>query len=182
MNVHHKPEKTAEKAKKQKQPPQTQEHQPGVESRMRPRPDERHVPKHDVEELWQLVDAGGAKDAADARHARIVDRRLDRAGVALGIDDHRAELEGGEDAAVLADTLLDEQYRPAILDLDRRGNDRRDRRKHQQSCARDQDVEEPLDHPATSSMTCACAATWRSRANNSDATRARVPIAARSCD
>jgi NAD(P)-dependent dehydrogenase (short-subunit alcohol dehydrogenase family) len=44
MNVHHKPEKTAEKAKKQKQPPQTQEHQPGVESRMRPRPE--YLPKY----------------------------------------------------------------------------------------------------------------------------------------
>ena len=39
MNVHHKPEKAAEKAKKQKQPPQVQEHQPGVESEMRPRPE-----------------------------------------------------------------------------------------------------------------------------------------------
>ncbi len=44
MNVHHKPEKTAEKAKKQKQPPQTQGHQPGVESRMRPRPE--YLPKY----------------------------------------------------------------------------------------------------------------------------------------
>jgi hypothetical protein len=44
MNVHNKPEKTAEKAKKHKQPPQVQDHQPGVESRMRPRPE--YMPKY----------------------------------------------------------------------------------------------------------------------------------------
>src|ERR1043165_7614475 len=41
MNIQHKPEKTAEKATKAKQPPQVQDHQPGVESDMRPRPDYR---------------------------------------------------------------------------------------------------------------------------------------------
>ena len=41
MNVQRKPEQTAEKAKKIKQPPQVQDHQPGVESEMRPRPDYR---------------------------------------------------------------------------------------------------------------------------------------------
>src|SRR3954471_12345938 len=44
MNVHQKPEKTAEKSEKQKQPPQKQDHQPGVESEMRPRPD--YLPKY----------------------------------------------------------------------------------------------------------------------------------------
>ena len=44
MNVHQKPDKTAEKAKKQRQPPQVQEHQPGVESKMRPRPE--FMPKY----------------------------------------------------------------------------------------------------------------------------------------
>ena len=44
MNVHQKPEKTAEKAKKQKQPPQQQQRQPGVESEMRPRPE--YLPKY----------------------------------------------------------------------------------------------------------------------------------------
>jgi hypothetical protein len=44
MNVHNKPEKAAEKAKKQKQPPQVQGHQPGVESAMRPRPE--YMPKY----------------------------------------------------------------------------------------------------------------------------------------
>ena len=41
MNVQRKPEQTAEKAKKIKQPPQVQDHQPGGESEMRPRPDYR---------------------------------------------------------------------------------------------------------------------------------------------
>ena len=41
MNIQHRPDKTAEKAKKTKQPPQHQDHQPGVESEMRPQPDYR---------------------------------------------------------------------------------------------------------------------------------------------
>ena len=44
MNVHNQPEKAAEKAKKHKQPPQVQGHQPGVESAMRPRPE--YMPKY----------------------------------------------------------------------------------------------------------------------------------------
>ena len=41
MNIQHRPDKTAEKAKRTKQPPQHQDHQPGVESEMRPQPDYR---------------------------------------------------------------------------------------------------------------------------------------------
>ena len=51
--------------------------------------------------------------------------RLDRAGVPLGIDDHRPELEGGEHPAVLADALLHEEHRPAVLELDRRARSAR---------------------------------------------------------
>jgi NAD(P)-dependent dehydrogenase (short-subunit alcohol dehydrogenase family) len=43
MNVHHKPEQSAEKSKKHKQPPQHQDRQPGREKAMRPRPD--YTPK-----------------------------------------------------------------------------------------------------------------------------------------
>ena len=41
MNIQHRPDKTAEKAKRTTQPPQHQDHQPGVESEMRPQPDYR---------------------------------------------------------------------------------------------------------------------------------------------
>jgi NAD(P)-dependent dehydrogenase (short-subunit alcohol dehydrogenase family) len=48
MNVHQRPDKAAEKAtekaEKMKQPPQVQDHQPGVESEMRPQPD--YMPKY----------------------------------------------------------------------------------------------------------------------------------------
>src|SRR5437763_260755 len=48
MNLHQKPDKAAErateKAEKTKQPPQVQEHQPGVESKMRPAP--QYMPKY----------------------------------------------------------------------------------------------------------------------------------------
>ncbi len=60
---------------------------------------------------------------------------LDRAGVSLGIDDHRPELEGGEHPAVLADTLLREEHRTAVLELDRRGDQRGNRREHDQARA-----------------------------------------------
>ena len=45
---------------------------------------------------------------------------LHGAGDLLGIDDHRPELEGGEHPAVLADTLLRKEHRPAVFELDRR--------------------------------------------------------------
>src|ERR1044072_9088598 len=41
MNIQRKPEQTAEKARKTRQPPQVQDHQPGRESEMRPKPDFR---------------------------------------------------------------------------------------------------------------------------------------------
>ena len=48
MNVHQPPDKAAEKATKKaenmKQSPQHQDHQPGVESKMRPRP--QYMPKY----------------------------------------------------------------------------------------------------------------------------------------
>ena len=41
MNIQHNLEKTAEKTKKTRQPPQVQDRQPGLESKMRPQPDFR---------------------------------------------------------------------------------------------------------------------------------------------
>ena len=116
--------------------------------------------------------------AAHARDPRIVDGRLHRAGEPLGIDHHRSELVGGEDAAVPADALLREEHRPAVFELDadrdqqRRPARTRSGRRPRPRCR----TARLTPHAAaTSSITCACAATCRSRANSSAATRARRP-------
>ena len=60
MNVHQRPDQAAEKAtkkaEKNKQPPQEQDHQPGVESEMRPAP--QYMPKYpgvDAERKWKDI-------------------------------------------------------------------------------------------------------------------------------
>jgi hypothetical protein len=66
----------------------------------------------------QLVDR---RPPEDASHARCAGRPSPpRSGThALGPDDHRAELEHLEVLAVLADTGLPVEHRPAILELRR---------------------------------------------------------------
>src|SRR4029078_4489220 len=59
----------------------------------RSRADEAHVAGEDVPQLRQLVHRGGAHQAADAGHARIVFARLNRTGQRLGVWHHRSELQ-----------------------------------------------------------------------------------------
>ena len=96
MNVHHKPEKTAEKAKKQQQPPQRQEHQPGVESAMRPRPE--YLPKYPG--IGKLKDKVAIITGGDSGIGRAVAVAMAREGALIAIvnleehDDARETVRG----------------------------------------------------------------------------------------
>jgi NAD(P)-dependent dehydrogenase (short-subunit alcohol dehydrogenase family) len=81
MNVHHKPEETAEEAKKTRQPPQVQEHQPGRESRMWPRPDYR--PKYPG--VGKLKDMVAVITGGDSGIGRAVAVAMAREGARIAI-------------------------------------------------------------------------------------------------
>ena len=81
MNIQHKPEKTAENATKAKQPPQHQQHQPGVESEMRPRPDYR--PKYPG--VGKLKDKVAIITGGDSGIGRAVAIAMAREGALIAI-------------------------------------------------------------------------------------------------
>jgi NAD(P)-dependent dehydrogenase (short-subunit alcohol dehydrogenase family) len=81
MNVHQNPEKTAEKAKKQKPPPQVQHHQPGRESEMRPRPD--YTPKYPG--VGKLKDKVAVITGGDSGIGRAVAVAMAREGALISI-------------------------------------------------------------------------------------------------
>ena len=106
MNIQHKPEKTAEKATKAKQPPQVQDHQPGVESDMRPRPDYR--PKYPG--VGKLKDKVAIITGGDSGIGRAVAVAMAREGALIAI----LYLEETADAKETARLVEDEGSR-AIL-------------------------------------------------------------------
>src|SRR6187431_2625077 len=81
MNVHHKPEKSAEKSKHHKQPPQHQNHQPGRESAMRPRPD--YTPKYPG--VGKLKDKVAIITGGDSGIGRAVAVSMAREGARIAI-------------------------------------------------------------------------------------------------
>jgi NAD(P)-dependent dehydrogenase (short-subunit alcohol dehydrogenase family) len=81
MNVHQNPEKTAEKARKHKQPPQVQHHQPGLESEMRPRPD--YTPKYPG--VGKLKDKVAVITGGDSGIGRAVAVAMAREGALISI-------------------------------------------------------------------------------------------------
>ena len=110
------------------------------------RADDRHVAPEDVPELRQLVEVRPPEEAAERRHARVVLARPDRAGLALGVVQHRAELDDRERLAVEAHALLPVEHR-ARRDVSRtsaRDEPERDRQ-HEQRRAGDHDVDDALD-------------------------------------
>src|SRR5205085_4283894 len=81
------------------------------------RPDEAHIAANDVDELRQLVNAQLAYEATDARDARIILTRPDRA-VLFGVGAHRAKLDHPENVVVQSEALLCVENRPARIELD----------------------------------------------------------------
>src|ERR1700752_3219285 len=85
MNVHQRPDKAAEKATKKaektKQPPQHQEHQPGVESKMRPRP--QYMPKYPG--VGKLKDKVVVITGGDSGIGRAVAIAMAREGALISI-------------------------------------------------------------------------------------------------
>jgi NAD(P)-dependent dehydrogenase (short-subunit alcohol dehydrogenase family) len=116
MNVHQKPEKSAEKSEKQKQPPQQQEHQPGIESRMNPKP--QYLPKYPG--VGKLKDKVAIITGGDSGIGRAVAVAMAREGALISIlyleehDDARetvrlVEAEGSQ-AILFAGDVSDEMF------------------------------------------------------------------------
>ena len=116
MNVQRKAEKLTEKAEKTKQPPQVQEHQPGVESQMRPRP--QYEPKYPGS--GKLKDKVAIITGGDSGIGRAVAVAMAREGALISIlyleehDDARetqrlVEKEGGQ-AILFAGDVGDEMF------------------------------------------------------------------------
>jgi NAD(P)-dependent dehydrogenase (short-subunit alcohol dehydrogenase family) len=105
MNVHHKPDKTGERAK-HKQPPQHQDRQPGRESAMRPRPD--FTPKYPG--VGKLKDKVAVITGGDSGIGRAVAVAMAREGADIAI----LYLEETDDAE---DTrhLVEQEGRRAVL-------------------------------------------------------------------
>jgi hypothetical protein len=110
----------------------------------RTRPDEAHVAAEDAPELRQFVHGGRPHQPADASDAGVVRAGLQGADIALGVGNHRSELIRAEHAPALADALLRVEDRPAIFELDDRGQQQPQRRGSDEASAGEQDVERAL--------------------------------------
>ena len=71
----------------------------------RPRSDEAHLPHQHVEQLRQFVEMKASQDVADRRDPRVAGHAPARAGEALTLVDHGANLENREGAAGQANAL-----------------------------------------------------------------------------
>src|SRR5258708_24756165 len=106
-----------------------------VRRRVRPRPDEIHVPAQDVDKLWQLVEPEAAQPLPEPRDPlRVVPGPLRAVG---GRRPHRPELHEPEGAAAGALAALDEEDRAGRVELDGERNDGEGRRERHETDDRD---------------------------------------------
>jgi NAD(P)-dependent dehydrogenase (short-subunit alcohol dehydrogenase family) len=116
MNVQKKPEKFAEKARRTRQPPQHQDHQPGVESKMRPLPEYR--PKYPG--VGKFKDKVAIITGGDSGIGRAVAVAMAREGAKIAIlylEEHddaketkRLVEEEGSEAILFAGDVGDEMF------------------------------------------------------------------------
>ena len=94
---------------------------------VRPRTDQRHAAKQDVQQLRQLVDAEAPQEAADRSDPRIVPgRRLP--GPKVGhVGEHGPELEDINRLVVEPDARLDEQDRSGAGQPNQQGGQEQNR-------------------------------------------------------
>ena len=95
----------------------------------RPRTDRAHLAAKNVDELRQLVEAGGTKQTPHPRDPPVA---------------HRSEFENVERPPAVADALLPEQDGAAVVDQHGGGDHRHHRRKYRQACRGPHHVEQPL--------------------------------------
>jgi hypothetical protein len=115
----------------------------------RTRSHQAHLPTQHVEELWELIQARTAQESSDTRDpwvpvefvgtAVVVAETLtshqafDRLAVdaLVAVVMHGAKFQAGKQLATLADALLAKQHRSATIKRDCNGNERKERRQHE---------------------------------------------------
>lgn len=112
----------------------------------RSRPHHAHVALQDVPELGQFVQAALADEAADRRDAVVLVAGGEAGhAVFLGVCAHAAELIDGELSPVLGEAHLLIDGGAAVIEMDRRRRDQKDRAQEDQRRAGRDNVEGPLD-------------------------------------
>jgi hypothetical protein len=141
----------------------------------RARPDDRHLPAQDVDEVRQLVERRAAQELADPRDARVALVDGQAGADVLGAGDHRAQLEDVELVAVLADAPLAVDHAAARLQPDRQRREREQRRRQHERRPGQRDVERAAGHQRVPSAGSQPAGVpWRSQSHRPTATDAVV--------
>ena len=119
---------------------------------LRTRPDHGHLPAEDVEQLGQFVQPAPAEHTSHTGDAVVI-LPCQLRPVLLCIHHHTAELIDIELFAPQRQTLLPEQHRPAVVQLDGKGTDQHDRReqygKYHSKCQVERTLDQPLFHRQT---------------------------------
>jgi hypothetical protein len=107
--------------------------------------DQAHVPLQHVEQLGQLVQAGGPEEPADPADTGSIGQRL-----AFRITEvvHGTELVDAEDPAVQPRSVLHEQHGPAHREPYHQGDHEEEGQQEGQRDRGKDDVQSPLDRPA----------------------------------
>src|SRR5207244_3907389 len=115
-----------------------------MRDRVRPWTNKGHVAHQHVQQLRQLVDAGSAKKASDARYPTIISFGLTNVGTVFQYG-HGTKLVDGELSAVETPATLLEDQRPWRLQLDCYGRHYKYWQEEDAAGGRQSQIEAPLD-------------------------------------